>query len=362
MLNEAGLFLQAVSFESSAPTVRLAIVGLDHDRVWSLLRDIAREPAADLVAIAEPQPEGVAEARAQVPSSVKFFSDYVRMLDDMKPDAVIVTTSTNRHLEILRECARRHIHFLTEKPMAATAAEAREMESLARESKIKLMVNYWNVWVAPSQEMHGRVLGGSIGPVQKILARYGHQGPREIGVSKYFADWLCDPVKNGGGALMDFGSYGAEWALWLKSRPSSVYAYSLKLETGQSFTAEDDSVILLEYPDATATIQASWDWPFNQGQVQAFGPKGSLLATRDALFFQAAGIPTTVENPEGRALEMPVVLHETSSAIAYFVYHIRHNQAIEDPVSARMNVEVNEILDAAKESIRTGALIKLSGE
>ena len=52
MLNEAGLFFQAVSFESSAPAVRLAIVGLDHDHVWGLLRDVAREPAADLVAIA----------------------------------------------------------------------------------------------------------------------------------------------------------------------------------------------------------------------------------------------------------------------------------------------------------------------
>jgi hypothetical protein len=55
-------------------------------------------------------------------------------------------------------------------------------------------------------------------------------------------------------------------------------------------------------------------------------------------------------------------LHETSSAIAYFVYHIRHDQEIEDPVSARMNVEVNEILDAAKESIRTAANVKLPAD
>ena len=161
---------------------------------------------------------------------------------------------------------------------------------------------------------------------------------------------------------MDFGGYGAEWALWLKGRPSSVYAHSVKLKAAPSLSVDDDAVIVLTYPDATATIQASWDWPFNQGQVQAFGPKGSLLATRDALFFQSARTPTTIENPEGRALEMPVVLHETSSAIAYFVYHIRHNQEIEDPVSARMNVEVNEILDAAKESIRTGASVKMPAE
>jgi predicted dehydrogenase len=359
ILYESSLFFQAVTSESGKPVIRIALIGLEHDHVWGMLKDIAREPAAELDAIADVHPELVVKARAQVPPTVKCYSDYIKMLDEIKPDAVIVTTATSRHLEILMECAKRHIHFATESPMAATTAEAREMESLASAAKIKLMVNYWNAWVAPSQELHGRILGGAIGPVQKIVVQYGHEGPRAIGVSKNFADEPYDPVKDGGGALMDFGSYGAEWALWLKGRPSSVFAYSLKLKTGQSNDLDDDAVILLKYPDATATIQASWDWPFTQGQVQAFGPKGSFLATKDALYFQAARAPTTIENPEGRSVELPFVLHETSSAIAYFVYHIRHDELIEDPVSARLNVEVAEILDAAKESLRTGRAVEL---
>jgi len=36
--------------------------------------------------------------------------------------------------------------LLAEKPMAVNAADAREMERLANEAKIKLMVNYWNAW------------------------------------------------------------------------------------------------------------------------------------------------------------------------------------------------------------------------
>ncbi|HEV2352339.1 MAG TPA: Gfo/Idh/MocA family oxidoreductase [Terriglobia bacterium] len=358
ILDEAGTFFQAVSFESSQPAVRLAIIGLDNDRVWGLLKDIAREPAAELVAIADSNPELVARARAQIPSKVRFYDDYVKMLDDIKPAAVIVTTAPDHHLEILRECARRHIDFSTEEPISLTAKDAREMESVARAARIKLMVNYANVWVGSSQEMFGRVAGGTIGPVQKIDVRYGHVRPKETGKSKNDASWRNDPAR-GGGALMDFGCYGAEWALWLKGRPSSVFAYSLNLKRGNSESADDDDVILLKYPDGTATIQASHDWPFNQGEVEAFGPKGSLLATRDALYFRAARSKAEVGYLDGRAIALPTVLHETSSAVAYFIYHIRHDQPIEDPVSARMNVQAAEILDAAKESIRTGAAVEL---
>ncbi len=207
---------------------RIAIVGLDHDHVWELLKYIANEPQAELVAIANAHPDLVDKAKSQVPASVKFYPNYVKMLDEARPEAVFVTTSNDRHLEILRECAKRHIHYSAEKPMATNAADAREMQRLAEQAGIKLMVNYWNAWAASSHELFHRVKSGDVGPVQKIIVQYGHNGPKEIGVSKEFADWLYDPAKNGGGAIMDFGCYGAEWALWLKGRPTRVYATTRK--------------------------------------------------------------------------------------------------------------------------------------
>lgn len=354
------LAIASNGYPQTTSRTRLAIVGLDHDHVWGLLSDIAKEPDAELIAIADPHPELVAKAKKQVPGEVKFYSDYVKMLDEMKPEAVIVTTANNRHLEILRECAKRHIHYSTEKPLASTAADAREMEHLAREAHIKLMVNYWNAWTASTHELFHRVHSGELGPVQKIMVEYGHQGPREIGVSKYFADWLYDPIKNGDGALMDFGCYGAEWALWLKGRPSSVFAYSLKLKTEQANAVDDDAVILLEYPDATALIQASWDWPYSKGQVQVFGPKGSLLATDSGLLYREAKTRPDIDNPDGQPVALAPVEHDSSNPIAYFLYCIRNDKPIENPVAASLNVGVVEILDAAKESIRTGRAVKLS--
>jgi predicted dehydrogenase len=341
------------SFSQAAKT-RVAIVGLDHDHVWELLRYIENEPEADLVGIADNHPDLVEKAKSHLPPTVKFYSDYVEMLDQARPEAVFVTTENDRHLEILRQCARRHIHYSTEKPMADNAAEAREMEQLAEKANIHLMVNYWNAWTASTHELFHRVKSGEVGAVTRISVEYGHEGPKEIGVSREFADWLYDPTKNGGGAIMDFGCYGAELALWLKGRPTRVFATTSTLKTDQHNRVDDDATIVLEYPDGSAIIQPSWDWPYTMDRTYVFGSKGSLLSTRDGLFVRLSSAKTVPTAINGEPVTLDSVPHESSNPIAYLLDRIRTNQPIEDPLSARLNVEVMEILDAARESARTG--------
>src|SRR5258707_4524787 len=133
-----------------AAKTRIAIVGWDHDHVWSLLKDISQEPAAELVAIAEADAALVSQAKKEVPATVLFFSDYVQMLDQAKPEAVIVATANDRRLEILRQCAKRHIHYSTEKPMAATAAGAPEMERPAPAGGRQPWGEKWNAGGAPT--------------------------------------------------------------------------------------------------------------------------------------------------------------------------------------------------------------------
>jgi predicted dehydrogenase len=350
--------LSAIQSPAQEGKIRVAVVGLNHDHVWGLLGDLASDPQSDFVGIAESNPDLITKAKSQVPGSVKFYSDYVRMLDEAKPQAVIITTENDKHLEIVRECAKRHINVSMEKPMATSARDAREMQRLADDAGIKLMVNYWNAWVPSSHALFHRVKAGDIGPVQRIVVQYGHEGPKEIGVSQQFADWLYDPAKNGGGALMDFGCYGAEWALWLKGRPTRVYATARTLKTDQHNRVEDDATIVLDYPDATVVVEPSWDWPYGMDRVYVFGAKGSLLATRDDFFSR----PQSVEKPatlDGDRVAIDPLPHETSNPVAYFLGRIRTNQPIEDPLTAKLNVQVMEILDAARESVRTGRAVEL---
>ena len=342
-----------------AEKTRVAIVGLDHDHVWGILETLAKEPDAQLVGIYDDHPDLVKKAMDKVPHNIIFYNDYVKMLDMAKPEAVIVTTANHQHLAILKECAKRKIHFFTEKPMASTGADAREMERLARDAGIKLMVNYWNAWAAPTQDAYARIKAGELGPVQKMIVQFGHEGPKEIGVSKYFGDWLYDPIKNGAGALMDFGCYGADWALWLKGRPTRVFATSTKLKTEQNNAVEDDATIILEYPDATAILMPSWDWPYGKGQAEIFGPKGSFLVMGDVLLFQSAHHDAHAKSPQGNPVETQPLPPEKRNGIAHFLYCIRNNKPVEGAISAELNVGVNEIIDAAKESIRSGRTVEL---
>ena len=350
------LFLAAAAAAQQAP-VRVAVVGLDHDHVWGVIRDITSEPGAVLVAISEANPGLVSKAKQQVAASTKFYSDYVRMLDEAKPQAVFITTENDRHLAIVRECAKRHIDVSMEKPMATTAADAREMLRVADHAGIRLMVNYWNAWAAPTHDLFQRVKANEIGPVQKIIVQYGHQGPKEIGVSKEFGAWLYDPHKNGAGALMDFGCYGAELAVWLKGRPSRVYATAKKLKTEQHNRVEDDATIVLDYPDATVIVEPSWDWPYGMDRTYVFGPKGSLLATGKELFLREGGKQSA--DLDGAAVKLEPLPHEASNPAAYLLYCIREKRPVEGVLAAPLNVKGMEILDAARASILTGRAVAL---
>jgi predicted dehydrogenase len=101
-------------------------------------------------------------------------------------------------------------------------------------------------------------------------------------------------------------------------------------------------------------IEASWDWPYDMGRVQVFGPKGSLLATRNQLFYRPSDTGGKKIGIEGEEVALNAPPRETSNPIAYFVDRIRNDKPIENPLSAKLNVQVMEILDAARESARTG--------
>jgi predicted dehydrogenase len=79
----------------------------------------------------------------------------------------------------------------------------------------------------------------------------------------------------------------------------------------------------------------------------------------DGLLFQPADKATTAQNPSGQPVEVKPLPTEMRNGVAYFLDCIRNDKAIEGPVSARVNVAVNEILDAAIESVRTGRTVKL---
>jgi len=122
---------------------------------------------------------------------------------------------------------------MMEKPLAVSMEHARAIQQAARRSSIHVLVNYETTWY-PSHELAYALVRrqGAVGELRKIVVRDGHQGPKEIGCPESFLSWLTDPVLNGGGAIMDFGCYGADLITWLMQgqRPLRVTAVTQQLK------------------------------------------------------------------------------------------------------------------------------------
>jgi predicted dehydrogenase len=149
------------------------------------------------------------------------------MIANAKPQAVCDFRSTYEHLETVEKCAPLKIHVMVEKPLAVNMIHALKMESLAKKYGIHLITNYETTWYGSHHQAYDLIYNQhKIGDIRKVVIMDGHRGPKEIGCSKEFLSWLTDPIKNGGGAIMDFGCYGADIMTWLMKgeEPISVTA------------------------------------------------------------------------------------------------------------------------------------------
>ena len=109
----------------------------------------------------------------------------------------------------------------------------------------------------------------------------GTRGRRRSASEPEFLDWLTDPVRNGAGALFDFGCYGANLMTWLmdNQRPLTVTAVTQRIKPDIYPRVDDEATILVEYPKAQGIIQASWNWPFGRKDLEVYGASGYAIAT-----------------------------------------------------------------------------------
>ena len=218
-------------------------------------------------------------------------------------------------------------------------------------------MNYETTWY-PShrtiwQVMHEQRAGGAI---RKMVAMDGHPGPKEIGVQPEFLDWLGDPARNGAGALFDFGCYGANLMTWLMDdeRPLSVTAVTQRFKPAIYPRVDDEASIVLEYPSAQGIVQASWNWPFNRKDFEVYGERAYAIATGPSqVRLRRAGEAETQPKPE------PWPPQE-ADALSYLTAISRGELAPSGLSSLRNNVIVVEILEAARESARTGRTVRLA--
>ena len=355
------LFLFLFQLTAQKNPMPIGVAGLTHGHVnWVF----GAEKRGDIkiVGIVEPNKELAKRLSEQHGFPMDLvFDDLEGMLKVKTPELVTAFGSIYAHLAVVEACAPKGIHVMVEKPLAVSVAHAKRMQALAQEHDIHLLTNYETTWYPTNHKAHGLLHNGAIGDVRKVIVRDGHKGPKKIGVSKEFLAWLTDPVENGGGALIDFGCYGANLLTWLHEgkRPNTVTAVTQQLQPENNPKVDDDCTILLSYDTSSAILEPSWNWPIGRKDMEIYGETGVIYA--DNRHDMRVRISEGYDGFREETFKLDERQAPYDDPFAFFVAVIRGTIKLQpnDLSSLENNMIVVEILEAARESAKTGKTIKL---
>ena len=109
--------------------------------------------------------------------AIPFYTDYLAMLDEVRPDLAVVSPVFGHTGRVIIECARRGIDVFAEKPVAATLDELGEVEAAVRESGIRFCAMHYLRYAPAFYHGAKLVKDGAIGEVRMATAqksyRYG---------------------------------------------------------------------------------------------------------------------------------------------------------------------------------------------
>ena len=287
-------------------------------------------------------------------------ADFATMLDAVRPEAVVAFGSIAEHLSVVAAAAPRGIHVMVEKPLAFAMEDAEAMDALAKRHGTHVLTNYETTWYPSGYTAFQLVHGDeAVGPIRKVVVRDGHFGPKEVGAASEFLSWLTDPAQNGGGALVDFGCYGANLMTWLMrgAAPLTVTAVTQQLKRDAVYArVDDEATIILTYPDAQAIIQSSWNWPDHRKDLEIFGTHGYVFTP------DSKNVRLRVR---GEQMEQTIASRQLpakyADGFAYLAAVARGAEQVAntDRSSLANNLTVVRILDAARRSAVAGQTIRL---
>lgn len=345
-------------FAHSSEPLRVAVAGVTHAHINTLMSDLSRKDI-QIVGVWDLDTAyvRVLAKRFGFPTDIIYHS-LDEMLDKTKPEAVAGFGSIHDHLGIVEAAAPRGVHVMVEKPLGVSTAHANKMAALARKYGIEILTNYETTWYPTHAKAYDMAVNkGEIGGLRKVIVYDGHAGPSKMG-SK-FTNWLMDPVGNGGGAVIDFGCYGANLTTWLLKgeRPTKVYADIRNHQPDIYTKVDDDATILVSYGDMEAVINASWGWPFDRKDIHIYGSTGYIFADNK--------FDLRYRNSESKRQETKVTLQKLPEPMdepfRYFKAVIRGEIKPDkyDLSSLENNLIVVEILEAAQKSAKSGRAVIL---
>ncbi|HEX9822716.1 MAG TPA: Gfo/Idh/MocA family oxidoreductase [Methylomirabilota bacterium] len=343
--------------------LNVGVLGLSHDHVWGNLAALAAGDLGRLAAVAEPDPQ-LRERFGGLYGGVAVHENFESLLDRSDLDAVFVFSDNRTSAELGVRALRRRLPVMIEKPMAADLPGAQALLAAARADGVPLMVNWPTAWRPALRHGLAIALDGAVGEPVQVSHRGGHAGPREFGCSTQFSEWLYDPKRNGGGALVDYCGYGALLCRLVLGHPERVSAVTPPPRKA-GLVSEDNAVAVLSYPRALGLLEASWTQVGGEPAFAmiVYGDRGTLLVHQPRPVREGeqvgGGRVQLVTAGGSRFFEPPPLPPDQRDGPTHFLSRLRDHGEVTDLCAAAIGRDVQEVLTAALLSSATGRVVSL---
>jgi predicted dehydrogenase len=305
----------------------------------------------------------------------RIYPTYAEMLDREDFDVVLVFSENARHAEIVEAVAVHRCAIVVEKPMAESLSSAMRMIRAARQAGAELFVNWPSTWQPAVRKVAELIARGAIGQIHEVKYRGGHTGPLGVGAQHQGVGTGAVVVTDvdrsqtwwyragtGGGALLDYASYGACLACWYFGEPATaVMALAANLGTPYA-SVDDNAAALVRFPSGIAMCEASWTQvdPGVTGGPIVYGETGTIVVQRQ-------GQRSWIEVRRGSVTEPEVVdADDLPAGRQNIAQEIVHHLQTGDPVHLTLQPSFNlgpmAILDSAIRSIRSGRVELVGNE
>ena len=347
--------------------LRVAVAGVGSFAQRVLIPGLVACPAADLVAVFGPTPDKT-ERIARERGIPRAYAHYERMLDEARPEAVVVATPNDVHAPMALAAIRRGMAVCCEKPLGLNVRQAREMAEAARAAGVRTAVNFTYRSTNPMRHVERLLRQGRIGRLYHVSIAFWQNIRADPAVPLGYRMLR----ERGGGALLDIGVHMMDLLRWWFGDLEAVggAAFTAIPERAAAgggrgtVTADDTASIVVRLTGGAAgTIQVSQvaNGRQNYRRVELFGSAGSVTLEEDRTF----GPEVRVARPGDTAFAIDPLPADLNVAFDDFPrFHLSRIVAalrgdatdwptFEDGLAAQIAIE------AVEESQRTGRWVTL---
>lgn len=276
--------------------------------------------------------------------------------------AVTITTPPQTRRELVLQALDLGLHVIADKPFAPDAATARELQAAARKAGRQLAVYHNRRWDSDIRSLKALLDRGELGATRRFHSRFDldEAGTLEPGPS--------------GGLLRDLGSHLVDQALWLFGPVAQVFARLDWQETPEGRVDAGFALTLTHESGVDSHLSASKLNHLQERELRVYTANGSYLSRSTDVQASAvsAGLLPKVQGaawgyePEAAwGVRSTAQGHQRVAAEQghYAHYYEAFARAIREggplPVSAADAVAVLEVLDAARDSDASAAVVRL---